>query len=136
MLKEGKIYKDITSGIKYTIKDNLLMRLHNNSWIESGYVYNNAIRNLVECKQCADDEKELLRLIIKYNPEFANGWIAKDKCGDIGIYKFKPKKGERYWCYDNSFDGDEIDVPDIFMGAFEQLSFDDPEPAKISDILE
>lgn len=70
-------------------------------------------------------------------PEYQNGWIAKDKCGEVWVFSNKPHKEGFAWFCPHSDLVMMPESPDNLFSTelFVWLSWEDEEPRYIPDLM-
>lgn len=78
-------------------------------------------------------EKEFLKAL---KPEYRNGWIAREGCGDLFLYDSKPEKGKHRWSGGHCGEIREFLIYSLFPTRyFTWCKWEDEEPWYIPDLL-
>lgn len=77
-----------------------------------------------EKPKLTEDEKAILRNVPQYYK-----WIARDKCGNICVFIYKPPKSGLGW------GGNFFEVLVLFGHLFQFIKWEDEEPYSIEDLL-
>ena len=121
-LRKGKYLRDISSY------NPTLRNIEFNGWdivkVYEDYTLKEVLWEREKEPVLTEDEKVILR-----NISPALKWIARDKCGDLSFYYFRPKKHDNIWF------GDDFESFNFYNHLFKFIEWEDDEPYFISDLL-
>ena len=125
-LEEGKTYENYCNKHTYKLKNGGLISLATNEYSAIGM---DRIMNM-NFKEVKEPDEITLRFL----STLKDGWLTKNKNGDVAIHQNKPYKKHGHWC---SLGSDTFYLYGYHLSRldFSFVSWEDEEPIKISTLL-